>query len=549
MRLELHPLRFLAPTAYRKKLTQPSYAFNFEPTLLDDACHDANFSLNDLSSLNFNYNSPEQGNYFYANTTVQSGPHQVDVLIKGTCDSSGPLRQIIYFHIHRVNGQLVSGPVGFTVVVWPQAAPIVYELTAAPFVQEVHIPITNSAGPPVASTSAVPVSSVSTSISIPSAASVSSIPSTELQAHNTSVLPDSQSLDSDEDRILSDFRAQLRYQTKLIRIKTGPCVKPLHEELEACDGLTCSLKTVCRHFGALLKHCFTEIGRRSDEFDYAMEERFRQSVVASEKEGLLENHFSPSNGTCKAKTIVLVDPPNELVRLLEVIAGVLGLAGLLALIRRRFSSLRRRVERLADREERRTAREYKRAARQLKWANRREAVRQRWQSVRGALCRKAYRNCDYEEKRALIIEAAQAAMVEEGDRAGPSVLSIEEEIEGLRYAHEIVSSLVQAEHGQSSTPYSSPLGSDAPTPTPASGLYTAVHDTRSRSSSLPSYNSETLPDYSSQLESDGEERVSDGFRPGARLVRARRGRIHTVNRQRHNCLLWSVTCYTGQQHP
>ncbi|KAF2218181.1 hypothetical protein BDZ85DRAFT_124817 [Elsinoe ampelina] len=176
----------------------------------------------------------------------------------------------------------------------------------------------------------------------------------------------------------------------------------------------------------------------------------------------------------------LLDSQTPLVISLEALASALGLAGLFYFLRKRCCSLRRRVERLADREERMKAREYRRAAR-------REAWRKRWAGLKRACtcCFGSYEESEDEEKQGLVANA--------GLESTPG--DLEEsmaQLEGLQYAHEIVAEMIRKRHSGLA---------------PSTGLnfpgdivyqYANTRSSRSRASSLPSYNSDVLPDYSSQ---------------------------------------------------
>ncbi|GAB7342352.1 hypothetical protein MBLNU457_g0574t1 [Dothideomycetes sp. NU457] len=180
-----------------------------------------------------------------------------------------------------------------------------------------------------------------------------------------------------------------------------------------------------------------------------------------------------------------LDHDNPLVRILEILAGAIGLTALYKFIKSRCCSLRRKVERLADREERKAAQAYRRAARK-------QAIRQRWEAVRSLFCRPG-RNANYEEKRGLILAAAEEeGLLSEKDDA-------QDELVAFQHAHSIVSRMVQSGRQFWFDP--------ATMPSPIKG----VADTRSRASSLPSYHSEELPGYTSSPGSTHE--VSDGFRP------------------------------------
>ena len=187
------------------------------------------------------------------------------------------------------------------------------------------------------------------------------------------------------------------------------------------------------------------------------------------------------------------DKPFEtLIHVLEIIAGALGLAALYAFIRRKCMSARKRVERDADQEERRNARAYRRAAR-------RAALRARWAAfVKTINCFRPQpepRIGSYEEKRALIL---QDALLEQDLDSAEKGEIMEAEIRELRYAHEIVSSLVRVgEHRYDLiTPINDPPPPLVPLP------FTPVSRSRASTGTLPSYSSESLPGYASRAATD-----------------------------------------------
>jgi hypothetical protein len=220
------------------------------------------------------------------------------------------------------------------------------------------------------------------------------------------------------------------------------------------------------------------------------------------------------------KPIDLVNPPNPLVRALQVIAAVLGLAALFAFLKRRCMSMRKRVERAADLEQRRNERAYRRAAR-------RALMRKRWENFVNAI------NCfgrkekprieDYEEKRALILQ--DAFLEQDLDQAEKGEI-MEAEIRELRYAHEIVSSLVRVDEHRYDfvTPVNDPPPPLVPLP------QTPGPRSRASTYTLPSYTSETLPDYSSQPEdSDGSDSLVNGYTPSTSDERGRRSPVSPIS--------------------
>ena len=189
-----------------------------------------------------------------------------------------------------------------------------------------------------------------------------------------------------------------------------------------------------------------------------------------------------------------------LIRALAIIAGAVGLTALIACIRKKCMSMRSRVERAADKEERQNARAYRRAAR-------RALMRKRWDTFVSAVScfhgpAEATRVEDYEEKRASILQ--DALLEQDLDQAEKGQV-MEAEIRELRHVHEIVASLIRVGGNRYDLrrPVNDPPPSLVPLPCSRSRASTAT---------LPSYTSESLPDYTStpetSLESSG---VTDGF--------------------------------------
>jgi hypothetical protein len=199
-----------------------------------------------------------------------------------------------------------------------------------------------------------------------------------------------------------------------------------------------------------------------------------------------------------------VDIPNPVVRVLQIIAAVLGLSALFGLIRRKCMSMRKRVERAADREERRNERAYRRAAR-------RALMRKRWDNFVSAIScfrkEEEPRIEDYEEKRALILQ--DAFLEQDLDQAEKGEV-MEAEIRELRHAHEIVSSLVRVDENRYAlvTPINDPPPPLVPLP------YTPISRSRASSGTLPSYTSESLPDYTSRPgDAASDSSIVDNFTP------------------------------------
>ncbi|KAI7500036.1 hypothetical protein KC367_g3974 [Hortaea werneckii] len=307
----------------------------------------------------------------------------------------------------------------------------------------------------------------------------------------------------------------------------------LQQLLSECDGLMCAARVVAQRIcdkvgkvGLLTEHNRGYFQVQSTNLHNTMmhsSEPFTSQQTSGNNtksvkfaEGL-EGMSEKSNSTAKPLSMPFtmtkngtgheyhfkdfVNPPNPLVRAMQIIVSVLGLAVLCSYIRNKCMSMRKRVERAADREERRNARAYRRAAR-------RAHLRRRWDSfVRAINCfRPALepKTEDYEEKRALILQDAFLEQVEDLDQAEKGEV-MEAEIRELRHAHEIVASLVRVDENRydlATPPSSDPPPSRVPLP------YTVDSRSRASTNTLPSYNCESLPDYSSRPDTS-PERTSD----------------------------------------
>lgn len=298
---------------------------------------------------------------------------------------------------------------------------------------------------------------------------------------------------------------------------------PLKELVEHCDGIICAAKLIagrlCDKMGVAadnppdysqidshLQYMITSSGKSDDG------SKSSKTCTESEKTNGCGRGFStqsekpghrvPSSseyGTTEGKPKFLPKKSlhNPLVIALEILAGILGLSALCAYIRRKCMSMRKRVERAADKEERRNARAYRRAAR-------RALIRKRWNNFVGAI------SCfgspeekkveSYEEKRALIL---QDAFLEQDVDLAEKGEVMEAEIRELRNAHDIVAGLIGVdEHRYDLAGH---------TPPPHAYIPNAL-SRRSTGGTLPSYTSESLPDYTSSPDtSNRNSRVADGF--------------------------------------
>lgn len=270
--------------------------------------------------------------------------------------------------------------------------------------------------------------------------------------------------------LAKELRKRFDDERKLIRQLTMDCRTPLLDELRECNhDVKCSGKAICHHLRDAVMNLVADLRLSLQQSPLVSDERQWQAVVADEKS---LNYGAVSSESSESASTSSMDKKNIIILALEILAGVLGLGGLLACIRRHCRSPRRRTERLADREEKRRAREYRRLAR-------RESLRKKWVAFR-AVFRLPCKKLSCEEKQALVMDAAAFAVGEDVT------------IEDVEQAWD--------------SAFSREYLSQQPGP---SRLY-KHEDGRSRSDSLPSYESEKLPDYASQP--DGDIVIVNGYR-------------------------------------
>lgn len=314
---------------------------------------------------------------------------------------------------------------------------------------------------------------------------------------------------------------------------------PLKELIEHCDGIMCAAKVIagrlCDKMGVAadsppdysqidshLQYIVASSGK-SDSDEKAKDLSYsevsnsgeRVSITSSSAYSKPKGNERPSSasiassGQRVSSTIgTLEGKPqftsketlsNPLVIALEILAGILGLSALCAFIRRKCMSMRKRVERAADKEERRNARAYRRAAR-------RALLRKRWDNFVSAIscfgtAKEPEPQC-YEEKRALIL---QDAFLEQDIDLAEKGEVMEAEIRELRHAHDIVAGLIGVDEHRYD------LAGHPPPPPHA--YIPGTLSRRSTGGTLPSYTSESLPDYTSTpdtTEASGGG-VADGF--------------------------------------
>lgn len=310
------------------------------------------------------------------------------------------------------------------------------------------------------------------------------------------------------------------------------CLKHLIQE---CDGVICSAKAIaqrlCDRLGihTTVSHEYTHFNNRhmQNMLDLDSKANFAKISAKYYHSGMNHNPMEANiplmltkNASEHSFQPIDIVYANPLVRALQIIGAALGIAALFLFLKRRCMSMRRRVERAADLEQRRNERAYRRAAR-------RALMRKRWNNFVNAVnCfgqKEEPRTEDYEEKRALIL---QDAFLEQDLDAAEKGDIMEAEIRELRYAHEIVASLVRVDEHRYDlvTPIHDPPPPLVPLPrTPGP---------RSRASTytLPSYTSETLPDYSSQPgDSDGSSSLVNGYTHSAPDEQVRRSPVSPLS--------------------
>ncbi|OQO02216.1 hypothetical protein B0A48_11770 [Cryoendolithus antarcticus] len=331
----------------------------------------------------------------------------------------------------------------------------------------------------------------------------------------------------------SQLQSELEAAQKAVkaRIKQHTSKMPLKHLLEQCDGIMCAVRVVSERLCDKLDmstqslHKYVQVN--------AQTQRLATLPDASEKPPQTARNFTkfglPSYGVINplhasdkvqaaALPVIITQDSSQnasfnwrdqlkpqtqstLVRVLELIAALIGLTTLCTYIRRKCMSMRRRVERAADREERRNARAYRRAAR-------RATMRKRWSGLVATLSyfsgesTKPTRIEDYEEKRALIL---QDAFLEQSLDQAEKGEVMEAEIRELRHAHEIVAGLVRVGEDRRDlmrAPRWDPPPQMVPLPEARSRASTAT---------LPSYTSESLPDYASTPDEAESGGTANGF--------------------------------------
>lgn len=295
---------------------------------------------------------------------------------------------------------------------------------------------------------------------------------------------------------------------------------PLKALIEQCDGIMCAAKILagrlCDTMGVApenppdyseidshLQYMMTASGEiqkslQSEEKGSTSEKSNDNQRPKTASVGITSQSASSEIGTLEGRPRFFAKKNlhNPLIIALEILAGVLGLSALCAYIHRKCMSMRKRVERAADKEERRNARAYRRAAR-------RANIRKRWNSfLRSISCfgtTEAPEPRGYDEKRALIL---QDAFLEQDIDLAEKGEVMEAQIRELRNAHDIVAGLLGVDEHRF----------DLANHTPPPNAYFPTTLSRRSTGTLPSYTSESLPDYTSTPDtSEGSSQVADGF--------------------------------------
>lgn len=280
-----------------------------------------------------------------------------------------------------------------------------------------------------------------------------------------------------------EHEISIRRQAVSMRMVDHRSRKPLKELIDQCDGIVCAAGQIAT--------------RLCDNINLATTSR---NGYAQLQQPLRNSEDAMSTGHNQTATdrqySRLEEPNNYFMKALAYVASILGLTAIFAIVKRKCMSMRTRVERAADREERRNARAYRKAARRAEMRRRFDKL------VSFFKAKQQPRMTDYDEKRALILQDAlleqDLNQLEKGD-------IMEAEIRQLRHAHEIVSGIVQLRQTKAGA-----MAVHDPPP-PLVALPSTPARSRASTGTLPSYNSEEPPDYSSIPEPINENTTTDGF--------------------------------------
>jgi hypothetical protein len=296
---------------------------------------------------------------------------------------------------------------------------------------------------------------------------------------------------------------------------------PLKALIEHCDGIMCAAKILagrlCDTMG-VASDAPPDYSEIDSHLQYMISATGEDQKTIQKEGGSAKSEKSKGNDLPKSASIDVTSEStssevgtlegrprffakknlhNPLIIALEILAGVLGLTALCAFIHRKCMSMRKRVERAADKEERRNARAYRRAAR-------RALIRKRWNGFLSSIpgfstTAEPPKPQSYDDKRAMIL---QDAFLEQDIDLAEKGEIMEAQIRELRNAHDIVAGLLGVDEHRY----------DLASHTPPPNAYFATALSRRSTGTLPSYTSESLPDYTSTPDStEGSSRVADGF--------------------------------------
>ncbi|KAF2723011.1 hypothetical protein K431DRAFT_283515 [Polychaeton citri CBS 116435] len=424
-------------------------------------------------------------------------------------DTSTPQRHLS-FHFDSVDSNQLTQGVGFVVVITPEREPRILDILPEPS-QSAEDPLPGTDWP--------------------------SMGKSEQGSARQPLLDliDTESPDFNVDLAIDELQS-LEQQ---LAVQRGRIAQYLHKDassaelrhlLQTCDGLICKVSILFNHMCSFTDRKMVP-GRRSSRITYPTAEAIsKQSLLQVDELEIADSpppyseaghdgrlhpvstaepvemplRITQSASVAAISSLELPSPTNPVVILIECVAALLGLIVLFRVIQKRCMSLRKRVEREADREERRNARAYRRAARRAYW-------RKRWQKFVAAVscCSSGddddTTSMDYDEKRALILQDAFIENLADLDAAEKGEL-MDAEIRELRYANDIVATLVRnvggMRHVDVAWPASDPPPSVIPLP--------RTPEPRSRASTqtLPSYTtSEGLPDYTSTAPTSDETSI------------------------------------------
>ncbi|KIW08697.1 uncharacterized protein PV09_00644 [Verruconis gallopava] len=530
-------------------LLNQSFLFNLEAFPSEQPCGYNNVSLNGIPLLQ---NWESTGIHGQASASLNSSGHALSVLVTSDClhgvgqdeDDDVAKSQLLTLTIQKVDQEQVQSLAGFTLSFKQHPFPELLRLSLAPEYSARDLPDSE--------TWRDPPSSVRLPASIP---------------EDASPLDDSESLSLKEQlRELQELEDKanelvrlIQEKKDLINLRFPKATKGLKQEIESCESFLCVVKAIGRrvhnaaHAAYIRFHsshqpyaswhasaggqaptmlaseavavaapeqCHVHKGRPSER-----PPPYRGPLTAPREKSPAQNYTQPSTGEPKWRDAT---DPSIFIVVLKFLAVVTGLAFLFSLLRRCCMSDRKRAERAAERERRATERLYKCAARKQSW-------RDWWTGRKRG--KPGYRQGDYEEKRALILQ--QEHILEGAMQDEIQQLRIREEIRQLRQTRDAVDDLVRAEEGRSVLPlysasassphtfYPRPIPAPITIPPATSRMY-PVHDSDehpptplSRTSSLPGYKTEGSepPGYESDRRSSFSSHDGDGFSEYAHSVR------------------------------